>query len=376
MKFRQATNTAGPEGLVPVADIDLKVLSEIQNDKDTFLSVYTTARKEDRSFVSSRLKMMSKALPEDLRKAFEKTLALSEPMLSAQPVKNEKGRAILASAPQGFLQVYRLGLAVEPLVVLDSSPFLLPLARLRSDYGDYGLLLVDSREARLFLVRSNILEERGKASIDLMNKHKKGGWSQMRFNRLRRGAIKSFLKETIDDIQGLEDLAKMSGLVIAGPGEAKDQLVEIMPQSLKSKLLGTLDLSMDALPSDLVRLGGRAANQDNGQKQEAASELKAAILKGRPAAYGPEEVREALLQGRVKTLVQNNFQIPGMVCQSCRLIPEISQSNCPSCGGNISHENLAEELYELAQRTGAEVVLVEDDSFLESIGGIGAILRY
>jgi peptide chain release factor subunit 1 len=35
-----------------------------------------------------------------------------------------------------------------------------------------------------------------------------------------------------------------------------------------------------------------------------------------------------------------------------------------------------EELYQQAERTGAEVVLVEDDAFLESIGGIGAMLRY
>jgi peptide chain release factor subunit 1 len=35
-----------------------------------------------------------------------------------------------------------------------------------------------------------------------------------------------------------------------------------------------------------------------------------------------------------------------------------------------------EELYGLAEKTGAEVVLVQDDAFLESVGGLGAILRY
>ena len=122
-------------------------------------------------------------------------------------------------------------------------------------------------------------------------------------------------------------------------------------------------------------MGDDVTQQDNSGK-DAAAELKAAILKGMPAAYGFEEVKEALEQGRVKTLVLNNFQIPGMVCQSCRLIPEIQQSSCPSCGGHMSEENIAEQFYELAQRTGAEVALVEDDAFLESIGGMGAMLRY
>jgi len=38
--------------------------------------------------------------------------------------------------------------------------------------------------------------------------------------------------------------------------------------------------------------------------------------------------------------------------------------------------NILEELYELAQRTGAEVEFVEEDEFLRSLGGVGAILRY
>lgn len=33
--------------------------------------------------------------------------------------------------------------------------------------------------------------------------------------------------------------------------------------------------------------------------------------------------------------------------------------------------NVLEELYELAQRTGAEVEFVEEDEFLQSIGGVG-----
>ncbi|MGA9098685.1 MAG: Vms1/Ankzf1 family peptidyl-tRNA hydrolase [Methanotrichaceae archaeon] len=375
MKFIRDTKSVTAEDLAPVTDIDLKALAEVQDDMDTVLSVYTTINKRDISFVNSRLKLISKALPENLQKSFEGTLALAESSLSAQPVKGEKGRAIFASASQALLQTYRLGLEIEPLVVWDRSPFLLPLARLSNEYADYWLLLVDSREARLFLVRSNAIVEKGKASIDLMNKHKKGGWSQMRFNRLRKGTIKSFLKEIVDDLQGLVGPAMIKGLVVAGPGDAKNQLIQMLPPSLNNKLLGTLDLSISTLPSELVKLGDDVTQQDNSEKA-AAAELKAAILKGMPAAYGFEEVRMALEQGRVKTLVLNNFEIPGMVCQSCRLIPEIQQSSCPSCGGHMSKENIAEQFYELAQRTGAEVALVEDDAFLESIGGMGAMLRY
>ena len=35
-----------------------------------------------------------------------------------------------------------------------------------------------------------------------------------------------------------------------------------------------------------------------------------------------------------------------------------------------------EKLYEQAERTGAGVAQVEDDEFLEAMGGVGALLRY
>jgi peptide chain release factor subunit 1 len=369
-------NRVAPEGLTPVTEIDLRALSEAKTEIDTFLTVYlTTNIKDFRPFVDGRLKAINKALPEDLKDAFAKTLDLIEPAIASTTAKGERGRMIFAaaSAQSGFLHVYRVGVELEPLVVWDSSPFLLPLARLRKDYEDYGLLLIDSQEYRLFLVRSRVAVEKEKRSIDLMNKHKKGGWSQMRFNRLRRGAIKSFLTQVVKDLQRL-DIQEIKGLVVAGPGEAKGQLVEMLPASWKSKVLGVLDVSMQTPSGDLVKLGNELSNRERSREKELAEKLKEAVLKGRPAAYGVVEVGEALKQGRVNhLLLANSFALPQMICKKCHFHGE--GETCPTCGGQMQALSL-EELYQQAERTGAEVVLVEDDAFLESIGGIGATLRY
>ena len=220
--------------------------------------------------------------------------------LSAPGVKGERGRVIFASATAGFKHVYRLSAERQPLVVWASSPFLLPLARLKEEYEDYGLLLIDSQEARLFLVRSDLLEENDKASIDLMNKHKKGGWSQMRYNRLRKGQISSFFTQLIKDLQKNEDLTKMRGLVVAGPGDAKGQLVEMMPQALKDKVIGTVDISMDASSKDLVNIGKDFAHEEELSREKVLAEkLKEAVLRGHLAACGLAEVGNALKDGGV-----------------------------------------------------------------------------
>jgi peptide chain release factor subunit 1 len=364
--------------LTPLTEIDLHSLAEIRDTKDTFLTVYfgTTGRDSDQSFVSSRLNAIKKALPKDLLETFQKTLGMAEGALSAPGVKGERGRVIFASATAGFLHVYRLSVEPEPLVVWDSSPFLLPLARLTEEYEDYGLLLVDSQEARLFLVRSNLLEENEKASIDLMNKHKKGGWSQMRYNRLRRGQISSFFTQLIEDLQKNEDLTKMRGLVVAGPGEAKAQLVEMMPHALKEKVMGTVDISMEVSSKDLVERARDLSHEDGLSREKILAEkLKEAVLRGHPAAYGLEEVGLALKDGRVDSLlISEGFALPGMICTSCHHI-DSEIEKCPTCGGEAAALSL-ESLYEMAERMGTEVILVEDDDFLESIGNLGAILRY
>ncbi|MGB7545693.1 MAG: Vms1/Ankzf1 family peptidyl-tRNA hydrolase [Methanothrix sp.] len=364
--------------ITSLEEIDLHSLAETRDVKDTFLTVYFTAtgRDSDRSFVASRLSIIQKALPKDLLEAFQETLGMVEAALSAPDVKGERGRVIFASATAGFLHVYRLSVEPEALVVWDSSPFLLPLARLREEYEDYGLLLMDSQEARLYLVRSNLLEENEKASIDLMNKHKKGGWSQMRYNRLRRGQIDSFFTQLIEDLQKNEDLTKMRGLVVAGPGEAKGQLIEMMPQVLKEKVIGTVDISMEASTKDLADLGKDLAHEDELSREKVLAErLKEAVLRGHPAAHGLTEVGNALKDGRVNyLLISEDFTLPGMICTSCHRIDSEGEK-CPTCGGEAAALSL-EGLYELAERMGAEVVLVEDDAFLESLGNIGAILRY
>lgn len=374
-----------PEALLPVTDIDLRALSEIYDEKDVYLSVYmksssTSELDSSRSFIASRFKAMEKSLPaDDLRQPFRSTMSLVEEAMASLPWKGERSRVIFACGPLSFLHVYRLGLEVEPLVVLDTSPFLLPLARLRDDYEDYGILLLNSQEARLFTIRSRLLEEKSQSSIDLMNKHKKGGWSQMRYSRLRKGAIKSFLAEVVEDLTRLEGLQNMRGLVIAGPGEAKIELMEMLSPQIKERVMGLLDVSMGVKPADLVEMGDRLAlDKERSLSRERAAELRSAVLRGQLYATGADKVRDALQQGRVKSLLLlDGFVIPGWICESCQYFQEGSQpESCPRCNGRTSRVNILEELYELAQRTGAEVEFVEEDEFLRSLGGVGAILRY
>ncbi|MBP1909547.1 Vms1/Ankzf1 family peptidyl-tRNA hydrolase [Methanolobus bombayensis] len=385
MQSFEGHNKMISEELSPVTDIDIRALAEIYDEQDVYLSVYlpVSGRENEhlnRIFVDSRFSAIKKALDPDLRSEFEKTFEMAESSVFDEPISGEKGRIIFASSKESFLHVYRLAVEPEQSFVLDTSPYLLPLAKLRADYEDYGVLLVDSREARFTCIRSDIAEEKKHLSTDLMNKHKKGGWSQMRFNHLRKGAIKSFLSEVADNVQGTCDQLQTRGFVLAGPGEAKQHLMEILPQEVQQKVLGVVDVPIDIPEDELVEAGDAVLQENEKSKsRSAAEELKSEILKGGLAVYGIEDVKASLEQARVNTLlIIKDSSVPGWLCERCQNLQSNSKppKECERCGGPTSTVDVVEELYELAQRTGANVEFVEKEDFLDSDDVVGALLRY
>ncbi|MBN1539091.1 MAG: hypothetical protein JW939_03020 [Candidatus Thermoplasmatota archaeon] len=373
------------EGLTPVSEIDVRALSEIYEESDIYLSIYLpTASRDDQAmndtYIAGRSRAVTKALDGELLQDFERTMEMAQEYISHAPVNGERGRIIFASGSMDFLHVYRIGVVPERALVLDTSPFLLPLARMRDDYEDYAILLMDSREAKLYSVRSNVVKVEGSDSIDLMNRHKKGGMSQMRFNRLRRGAISAFISDLVEDIEAIQANIEIRGLVLAGPGEAKKQLLEALPLDLQNIILGVVDISIDTTVGELLEVGEKITlENERAEERNNMETLRTSIMRSYPAAYGAQQVRDALNEARVNVLlILRNASIPGWICERCQNIRERAArpEKCPYCGGPTSTVDIVEELYELAQRTGAEVEFVTDSEFLDSLGGIAALLRY
>jgi peptide chain release factor subunit 1 len=184
----------------------------------------------------------------------------------------------------------------------------------------------------------------------------------------------------VEDLRSLEELQDLRGLVIAGPGEAKKELMEELPQDISEIVMGIIDVDMDIPEGDLVSMTDEIASADERKEEgEYVKRLEAAVMRGDPAAYGEEEIKKALEQGRVEVfLILQGTTIPGWICERCQNLNArtAKPKNCPICGGPTSMVEFVEELFELAERTDAEVEFVRESPFLESIGGIGAILRY
>lgn len=348
----------------------IRELSEYydKESKNTFVSVYFN-KQDDPKFLEKRESTCSSLLSKEEADFFEQTMDNINEVL-----KKEQGKtiAVFASSKHDLLRSVVLPVSLHNSLVVDSSPYIRPLARVQDEYEDYTLVVLDSHQARIYEISMGHVEHEKRLSEDIMNKHKKGGWSQQRFARIRKGAIQDFYKEVVDYIEKHD----VQQIVIAGPGTAKHYFTEKLPKHLQEKIIATFDVDID----DEEQLLSSSISQMKDHEQQEADALvqriKAEVLTDGLGVYGLEETLAAAQQGKIEVLViEKDYKLKGCVCEHCQLIKSGPIKDCPICGGPTSEADVIEEIIEFAERTGAMIEFTKHDE-LHNLGHIAALLRF
>ena len=323
-----------------------------------------------------------KALRErpDLRSNMEKTYEGLIDLLEKLPhLDQERGLALIGSEKNDFYRLYQLSVPPENLFVVDSSPFIRPLALLQDEWEEFALLFVDGTSAQIHVLGARQIEESKEVETDVMGRHKKGGWSQMRFNRLRKEAVDKFYKIVIRElieITSKED--SIVSIILAGPGKGKKEILEYLPQDLREKVTHVLDVDKNMPLTEMIKDMTDIVHQDEKIIGNRSVELlQKMILTGGPAIYGLDRVIEASRNGIVKELfIQKGEAIPGWICENCQVVEKGAKKQCPYCKGATSRVDVLEEIIEFVVRSGGELEFIDESPYLEGLGGIAAILRY
>lgn len=348
----------------------IRELSEIydQESKDTYVSLYLNKDTND-NFIQRRIKACESILKGEELKNFTNSIKETQDVIK----KNKfDSIAIFSSYKHNFLRCQILSVRVEDLLVVDSSPYLRPLARLQDEWESFTLVLVSTNYAKIFSISLGKIDDTKKLSADIINKHKKGGQSQARFNRIRRGAINAFLNEVVEALQKRVD----ERIILAGPGQAKIQLKEILPKNLSEKIIDVVDIDINDEKKLLKKSIYLISEREKRQSHEAVQHLKEEILKDGLAVYGGEETISAVKNGQVELLIiEKNRKIPGWICEHCQIVKQGISSRCYNCGKSTSKVDVIEEILEFAERTDAEIEFTDDEE-IAKLGHVGAILRF
>ncbi|KAA0003924.1 MAG: hypothetical protein FE048_00565 [Thermoplasmata archaeon] len=350
----------------------IKELSSIyDNDSmDTFVSLYYNGK--DEKFIRKRERICSAILEGEELENFVKTMKKIRKFIEG----SAKKIAIFASHRNDYFRVVPLSaditLDIPNALIVDSSPYIRPLTEAIEEWKSFTLLLMNSNHAKIFSISHGEITEEKKMSADIMNKHKKGGWSQARFQRIRKGEIHSFFSEIADALHHFAG----ENIILAGPGYAKMQFRNSLPTALQKKIIGVIDVDIND-EKDLLKESAELMNKrEKKEKSQAIQQFKKEILKDGLAIYGIMETMEAIKNGQAEAvLIEKDYKLKGWICENCQIVKKGYTKICPYCGKKTSEVDVIEEIIEFAERMETQIKFIDDEE-IKKIGHVGALLRY
>jgi len=361
----------GNENMKNDLDELIRELSEIYDadSQDMYVTTYINKKALDVKFLDQRERACKLLLKGEELKNFGNTIEETKEFIKKNTGSN---LAIFASDKHNFFKSILLPIELKNALVVDSSPYIRPLARIQDEWESFTLVLLNSNYAKIFSVSLGKVEHKKNLSKDIMNKHKKGGCSQARFQRLRKGAIHAFFSEVEEALEKIAD----KRIVLAGPGQAKIQFKDMLPKHLNERIVDLIDIDIDDEKELLKESINLISEREEQKSHEAIKQLKEEILKDGLAVYGIEETLRAVKNGQVELLlIEKNCKIRGWICENCQMVKEGAVKACLNCGKTVSEVDVLEEILEFAERTDAEIEFTDDEG-ISNLGHIGAILRY
>lgn len=224
----------------------------------------------------------------------------------------------------------------------------------------YGLIVMDKREGDLALLRGKSIVPIASLKSNVPGKHRSGGQSAQRFERLRDEAAQTFYQKiaSMAKDEFLPKLKDLKGILVGGPGRTKQDFVDggYLTGDLQKKVISMKDLSYtgDFGLQELVD-----KSQDVLAKEEIAREKQVMskffeLLATEPGkvAYGYDEVKKRLEEGVAEQV---------LLSEACE-------------------DAVIEELEKIAEQFGTEVEIISTETMegaqLRELGKIGAVLRY
>jgi len=370
---------------VSIDTIDIRRLSETydKHNRDTFVSLYLQVgrRLNSAKFIAKREKQcfaVMKSSPKLASNFVDSMREIKRYLVRIRRGKGLKGVVLFASKMNNFFESYKLALPVANLLVVDTSPYIRPLTRLRDEYETFGLVLLDDNNARLYLVESAMIKNAKKYSKEIMKKHKKGGMSQMRFQRLRREAIDAFFKEVTEQIKYLFDKQSVRKIVIGGPGTAKVRFTSYLPQKLRGRVLDVIDVDFDIPKSKLIRTAiTKVLKAERLESLDLVDKLCTEVLRNGCTVHGLRDTIRCVRNGQADTLIiTKDFKKAGWICERCQRVRVGTRKICPYCNEHTAKVDVIEEIIEFAERTNTNIEFVRQNELLDELGKVGALLRY
>jgi peptide chain release factor subunit 1 len=272
-----------------------------------------------------------------------------------------------------------------------------------------GILAIDTQEAGLGILTGDRWEVIDTLTSGVAGKHRQGGQSARRFERLRDNELNEYYHRIGEHSQKVFiDQFNVKGIIVGGPGPTKENFLkeEYLDYRLQNNVISTLDTSYSGDEGireiiDKVNDRGVMAEYRLMEEKRLIKRFMSEVHSGKGLGiYGLADVVRFLKNGIAEMVIVTddvNYVHFQAKCKRCgniqekfvdrhdlqKLKQEITSRPCPSCSTidlESTEEDIVDYLEELAIMTGAKLEVIsaktEEGAQLASLGKIGAILRF
>jgi len=274
-----------------------------------------------------------------------------------------------------------------------------------------GILSLDTQEAGLGILTGDRWEVVESLTSGVAGKHRQGGQSARRFERLRDNELNEYYKRVADYSQKIFiDEYPVKGIIVGGPGPTKENFLkeEYLDYRLQNNVIAVLDSSYSGGEGvreliDKVNEQGIMMEYRLMEEKKIIKNFMSEVYSGKGLGiYGIFDVIESLRNGIADLVIVTDditFLRLEVKCNKCShtqekfidrsdlvsVKQELLSTPCPSCAGSsneleANEQDLIEFLEELTIMTGCKLEVLsgktEEGTQLASLGKIGAILRF
>lgn len=273
----------------------------------------------------------------------------------------------------------------------------------------YGILVVDSSAATIATLEGSRLRIIREETSGVPGKHRAGGQSARRFERLREQNLLSYYKRVAEHANDIYlPIPTFKGLIIGGPGPTKYEFekLDLLNYQIRQKILDTVDTAYTSEQGvkEVVERAPEILKQVRYVEEKRIMQdfLYQIGHDTDLATYGENDVKRALESGSVQTLLLSeglNIVRVTIKCGNCgyerqetmketALLPfeqSLIGQPCPKCKSPsmaiVERRDIIDDFADLAEKVGANVEVISTESeegqmLKNSFGGIAAILRF
>jgi peptide chain release factor subunit 1 len=292
--------------------------------------------------------------------------------------KGAHGLAVFCCGPAGLFETLKLARPVEGRVVVDTSPWIEPLAEMGRD-DRWAVLLVSRRTGRILRGTPDRLEEVEDRVDDVHGRHDQGGWSQANYERSIDADVAEHVRQTISDLFRELRRAPFDRLLIGTPTELSGDVQSALHPYLRDRLAGRIEVDVEATSAEDVRRAAAPAIEEDQRRRERAAldRLEEGLGAGGRAAAGLDDVLGTLNERRVETLLlTERHRAPGVVCPRDGWLG-VAEERCPLDGeATAQRDDVVEPALEAALAQSASILVVRHHDDLDRHGLIAALLRF